>query len=72
MLNTGNARSVLVFPKDKVVFKTKAFPDGIYEPYCKDRVSLLDRIEIKDVERRLISVLKANLSGHNLSLMKKF
>ena len=48
LLNTGNARSVLVFPKDKVVFKTKAFPDGIYEPYCKDRVSLLDRIEIKD------------------------
>lgn len=48
MLNTGNARSVLVFPKDKVTFKTKAFPDGIYEPYCKDRVSLLDRIEIRD------------------------
>lgn len=48
LLNTGNARSVLVFPKDKVVFKTKDFPDGIYEPYCKDRVSLLDRIEIKD------------------------
>ena len=48
LLNTGNARSVLVFPKDKVIFKTKAFPDGIYEPYCKDRVSLLDRIEIKD------------------------
>jgi adenine-specific DNA-methyltransferase len=47
-LNTGNARSVLVFPKDKVTFKTKAFPDGIYEPYCKDRVSLLDRIEIRD------------------------
>ena len=48
LLNTGNARSVLVFPKDKVTFKTKAFPDGIYEPYCKDRVSLLDRIEIRD------------------------
>ena len=48
LLNTGNTRSVLVFPKDKVTFKTKAFPDGIYEPYCKDRVSLLDRIEIRD------------------------
>lgn len=36
------------FPKDKVEFKTKAFPNGVYEPYCKDRVSLLDRIEIID------------------------
>ena len=48
LLNTGNAESVLKFPKDKVEFKVKAFPNGIYEPYCKDRVSLLDRIEIID------------------------
>lgn len=48
MLNTGNAESILKFPKDKVEFKTKAFPNGVYEPYCKDRVSLLDRIEIID------------------------
>lgn len=48
LLNTGNAESVLTFPKDKVIFKPKAFPNGIYEPYCKDRVSLLDRIEIID------------------------
>ncbi len=46
LLNTGNVESVLKFPKDKVVFKPKAFPNGVYEPYCKDRVSLLDRIEI--------------------------
>ena len=48
LLNTGNAESVLIFPKDKVIFKPKAFPNGVYEPYCKDRVSLLDRIEIID------------------------
>lgn len=48
LLNTGNAKSILKFPKDKVEFKTKAFPNGVYEPYCKDRVSLLDRIEIID------------------------
>ena len=46
LLNTGNAESVLTFPKDKVIFKSKAFPNGVYEPYRKDRVSLLDRIEI--------------------------
>lgn len=38
----------MTFPKDKVIFKPKAFPNGVYEPYCKDRVSLLDRIEIID------------------------
>lgn len=48
LLNTGNAENILKFPKDKVEFKTKAFPNGVYEPYCKDRVSLLDRIEIID------------------------
>ena len=48
LLNTGNAESFLTFPKDKVIFKPKAFPNGVYEPYCKDRVSLLDRIEIID------------------------
>lgn len=48
LLNTGNAESVLTFPKDKVIFKPKAFPNGVYKPYCKDRVSLLDRIEIID------------------------
>lgn len=48
LLNTGNTESVLIFPKDKVIFKPKAFPNGVYEPYCKDRVSLLDRIEIID------------------------
>lgn len=48
LLNTGNAESVLTFPKDKVIFKPKAFPNGVYDPYCKDRVSLLDRIEIID------------------------
>ncbi len=48
LLNTGNAESVLTFPKDKVIFKPKAFQNGVYEPYCKDRVSLLDRIEIID------------------------
>ncbi|MGN0066860.1 MAG: site-specific DNA-methyltransferase [Bacteroides sp.] len=48
LLNTGNTESVLFFPMDKVIFKPKAFPNGVYEPYCKDRVSLLDRIEIID------------------------
>lgn len=46
LLNTGNARTVLTFPKDKVLFNPKKFPDGIYTPSCPDRVALLDQITI--------------------------
>lgn len=46
LLNSGNPISILEFPKDKVIFNSSKFPNGIYEPYCKDRVKLLDTIEI--------------------------
>lgn len=46
LLNTGNTLRILKFQKDKVRFNASKFPDGIYEPYCKDRVKLLDKIEI--------------------------
>lgn len=46
LLNSGNPKSILLFPKDKVYFKESKFPNGIYEPHCTDKVELLDRIEI--------------------------
>lgn len=46
LLNSGNARSILTFPKEKVYFKENKFPNGTYEPYSSDKVSLLDTIEI--------------------------
>ena len=46
LLNSGNPKSVLLFPKDKVYFKESKFPNGIYEPHCTDKVELLDKIEI--------------------------
>lgn len=48
LLNAGNTYTVLKFPKDKVYFKQSKFPDGIYTPHCKNRVELLDEIEITD------------------------
>ena len=48
LLNTGNARSILTFPKEKVYFKENIFPNGNYRPYSSDKVSLLDTIEIVD------------------------
>ena len=48
LLNTGNTIRTLLFPKEKVYFKHSAFPNAIYKPYCKDRVKLLDEIEIID------------------------
>ncbi len=48
LLNTGNVFTILKFPKDKVFFKTNKFPNGIYKAHCKDRVKLVDDIEIVD------------------------
>jgi len=48
LLNSGNSRSILIFPKEKVYFKENIFPNGNYGPYSSDRVSLLDTIEIVD------------------------
>lgn len=48
LLNSGNAIAELYFPKDKVYFKNGKFPNGKYPAFCKDRVELLDDIEIKD------------------------
>ena len=48
LLNSGNAKTTLLFPADKTYFKVDKFPNGIYEPYCKDRVRLEDTIEIVD------------------------
>ena len=46
LLNTGNSIKILKFPKEKVVFSKKEFPDGVYYPYESERVKLLDSIEI--------------------------
>jgi type III restriction enzyme/adenine-specific DNA-methyltransferase len=46
LLNSGNSIKKLTFPKDKIVFNSTAFPDGIYSPYKPDRVSLINEIEI--------------------------
>ena len=48
LLNTGNIESVLKFPKDKINFSLKHFPNGIYKPYKPDRVSLMNEIEIEN------------------------
>lgn len=48
LLNTGNARTILTFPRDKVKFNERAFPNGEYSPCSPDRVSLLDEIVITD------------------------
>lgn len=48
LLNSGNKITELTFDHTKVYFKDDKFPDGIYEPYDADRVSLLDKIEIKN------------------------
>lgn len=48
LLNSGNSRTVLTFPREKVYFKENKFPNGVYESYTSDKVSLLDTIEIVD------------------------
>lgn len=48
LLNTGNSIRKLKFPKDKVMFKEDKFPNGIYEPFSGEKVSLLDSITIVD------------------------
>lgn len=45
LLNSGNSRRVLTFPKNKVEFKV---PDGVYKAGEYDRVSLVDSIEIRN------------------------
>ncbi len=46
LLNTGNAVRIIKFPKDKVYFKEDKYPNGTYEPFSADKVSLLDAITI--------------------------
>ena len=48
LLNSGNRYAKLKFPKEAVLFKNNAFPDGTYEPYKKDKVALLNTINIVD------------------------
>lgn len=48
LLNSGNSITILKFRKDKVYFKPNKFPNGIYKAHCKNRVELLDDIEILD------------------------
>lgn len=48
LLNSGNSERVLKFPKNKVKFSSKHFPNGIYSPCKPDRVKLINTIEIKD------------------------
>jgi adenine-specific DNA-methyltransferase len=48
LLNSGNKRRDLFFPKDKVYFKEDKFPNGKYLKGQKDRVELKTEIEIKD------------------------
>lgn len=48
LLNSGNPITVLEFDKDKVFFKPSKFPNGLYKAHCKNRVELLDDIEIVD------------------------
>ena len=47
LLNSGNADRELLFPKDKVYFNKKKFPNGVYPISKPDRVSLLDEITIE-------------------------
>ena len=46
LLNSGNPRRVLRFPKEKIQFNSKAFPDGGYQKYDAGRVKLLHDIQI--------------------------
>ncbi len=48
LLNSGNNVRSLTFPKDKIKFNIKHFPDGIYQPFQPDRVKLLNAIELKN------------------------
>lgn len=48
LLNTGNPFTILKFPKEKVFFKPNKFPNGIYAAHCKNRVELVNDIEIID------------------------
>ena len=47
LLNTGNSIRVLEFPHDKVYFKEDKYPDGLYEPFSGEKVTLLDSITIR-------------------------
>lgn len=47
LLNSGNTKRVLTFPKDKVFFSHSSMQRTI-EPYTSDRVSLLNSINIKN------------------------
>ena len=48
LLNSGNSVRKLIFPKDKIYFNPRYFPNGVYEPHKPDRVSLINEIEITD------------------------
>ncbi|MBE8714363.1 site-specific DNA-methyltransferase [Sphingobacterium hungaricum] len=46
LLNTGNNIAKLIFPKEKIYFNPKSFPNGYYEKYSSERVKLLNDIYI--------------------------
>ena len=48
LLNSGNSVTKLVFPKDKVFFSPKKFPNGLLAKQKPERVALLDDIYIHD------------------------
>lgn len=48
LLNSGNSKRELSFPKGTVYFNPIKFPDGEYIPHIQDRVELMDKIQIKD------------------------
>lgn len=47
LLNSGNTKRALTFPKDKVFFSHSSM-QRIIEPYTSDRVSLLNSINVKN------------------------
>lgn len=48
LLNSGNSIGRLTFPKDSIQFNTKNFTDGLLKAGKKDRVSLLNDLQIKN------------------------
>jgi adenine-specific DNA-methyltransferase len=48
LLNSGNSIGQLKFPKESVQFNTKNFTDGLLKAGKKDRVSLLNDLQIKN------------------------
>ena len=48
LLNSANNVRKLTFPKEFIKFNSSKFPNGTYDPYKKDKVSLVNKIIITD------------------------